>query len=80
MVGMKKHGYYFYPVYEDMNKKILNLQESINFMNKINHSDILLHNVIREGGKQVINMAKYNAPLNYEKQSPEKVKDIPKDE
>jgi hypothetical protein len=80
MVSMKKHGYFFYPVYQDVNKRILDLQESINLMNKVNHSDVLLHNVIKEGGKQVLNMAKYNAPLNYEKQSPDKVKDIPKED
>jgi len=79
MTGIKEHGYYFYPVYEDANARLLNLQESINAMNVLKHSDELLINVIKEGGKNVINMSKQNVPLVFEQKRPDKVRDIEKE-
>jgi len=80
MVNHIKKGFYYFPVYEDRNSKILNLTETINAMDRINHSDNLLQQVIRESGKAVIGMAKVNTGLVYDQRVPEKVKDVDKDE
>jgi hypothetical protein len=76
MINTKKDGYYFYPVYEDGENRTLDLTESINAMNQINNSHVLLDQVIREAGKNVINMAKTNNQLVYEQRQPEKVRDV----
>ena len=80
IIGLKKYAYYYYPIYADLDTRILNLQESINAITKINHSDELLLNVIKEGGKAVLGMAKQNTNLVYEQRAPDKVKDVQADE
>lgn len=76
MIGMTKRGFYYYPVFVDGTDQMLDLTETINAMNQINHSNILLEQVIKEAGKQVVNMAKVNAPLQYEQRRPNKVRDV----
>lgn len=80
MIGMTKRGFYYYPIFVDGTDQMLDLTETINAMNQINHSNILLEQVIKEAGKQVINMAKVNAPLQYEQRRPNKVRDVDNEE
>ena len=79
MINHKKQGYYFYPVYQDDKNNILDLTETINTMNHVNHSNVLLDEVIRESGKNVIGMAKVNTNLVYEQRQPEKTQEVDKD-
>lgn len=80
MVNHQKSSYYYYPVYQDFNNNILNLSETINTLDQINHGNMLVHQVIKEGGKNVINMSKQNTSLQYEIRSPEKVKEVEREE
>lgn len=80
MVNHQKTGYYYYPVYQDGKDQTINLSETINTLDEINHGNMLVHQVIKEGGKNVINMSKQNTSLQYEIRSPEKVKEVDKED
>lgn len=80
MINTYKSDYYYYPVFEDDKGKTLDLTESINSMNQINNSNLLLSEVIKQAGKNVVSMAKVNTQLVYEQRQPEKVKEVEQDE
>ena len=76
MINHVKRGYYYFPVYQDAEFKMVDLTETINTLNLVNSSNILLESVIKESGKNVVGMAKTNTQLVYEQKKPEKVRDI----
>jgi len=80
MINMIKRGFYYYPVYTDEKMQMVDLTETINTLNHINSSNILLESVIKEAGKNVVGMAKTNTELVFEQKKPEKVRDVEKDE
>lgn len=80
MINIVRRGFYYYPILLDPNEKILDLTACINALNHINSSSILLEQVIKESGKNVVNMAKVNTNLVYEQRKPEKVREVKKDD
>lgn len=80
MINIIKVGFYYYPVYTDEKMAMVDLTETINTLNHVNSSNILLENVIKEAGKNVVGMAKTNTELVFEQKKPEKVREVEKDD